>query len=333
LYRLAEDDNQSPILLVPTKQVEYFLAVINRSLGTSLTIPSGAKGIFNIVLSKDDGTPYPRYLGRALNQKMADDLREVIPPRYYKLDGEPPVAKPPLDTSLAAFKAKIEAMNLTQKAKKQHNKEKAKVERVAKQQSWRSSTKRVQRYLGLRKRRDGDITAEHAKSKGKQLDWNDYTAALQQSIVSSGPSTFYDPEKPAMFTQEDAVVFICIDVEAYEFNNNVITEIGIATLDVLDLVGKAPGALGANWREAIRARHFRIKESMHLKNSVHVIGCADRFEFGYVYFSTFSISVHFPASKTCHSTSPFPSSFPYPHTAHPFPLLPFTLLTLFPKPH
>ncbi|PQE14580.1 qde-2-interacting protein [Rutstroemia sp. NJR-2017a WRK4] len=281
LYRLSEDDNQSPILLVPTKQVEYFLAVINRSLGTSLTIPSGAKGAFKTVFNNNnDGVPFPRYLGRALNQKMADDLREVIPPRYYKLDGEPPIAKPPVDTSLAAFKAKIEAMNLAQKAKKQHNKEKAKVERVAKQQSWRSSTKRVQRYLGLRKRRDGDIAAEQAKSTGKQLDWNDYTVALQRSVIPSGPSTFYDPEKPAMFTQEDAVVFVCIDVEAYEFNNNVITEIGIATLDVLDLVGKAPGALGANWREAIRARHFRIKESMHLNNSVHVIGCADRFEFG-----------------------------------------------------
>ncbi|PQE18665.1 qde-2-interacting protein [Rutstroemia sp. NJR-2017a BVV2] len=279
LYRLSEDNNQSPILLVPTKQVEYFLAVINQSLGTSLTIPSGAKGAFKTVFN-NDGTPYPRYLGRALNQRMADDLREVIPPRYYKLDGEPRIAKPPIDTSLAAFKAKIEAMNLAQKAKKQHNKEKAKVERVAKQQSWRSSTKRVQRYLGLRKRRDGDLAAEQAKSKGKQLDWNDYTVALQQSLIPSGPSTFYDPEKPAIFTQEDAVVFVCIDVEAYEFNNNVITEIGIATLDVLDLVGKALGPLAVNWREAIRARHFRIKESMHLNNSVHVIGCADRFEFG-----------------------------------------------------
>jgi hypothetical protein len=220
---------------------------------------------------------------------MADDLREVIPPRHYKLDGEPPIINPPIDTSLAAFKAKIEAMNVVQKAKKQHNKEKQKVDRLAKQQSMRNSTKRVQRYLGLRKRRDGDLATVNANLKGEKLDWNDYTAALeQQSLIPSGPHTFYDPEKPAMFTQEDAVVFVCIDVEAYEFNNNIITEIGIATLDVLDLVGKAPGALAANWREAIRARHFRIKEYIHLNNSVHVTGCADKFEFGYVSFSTLS---------------------------------------------
>ncbi|KAM3068689.1 hypothetical protein ACMFMG_010868 [Clarireedia jacksonii] len=279
LYRLQEDNNQSPILLVPTKQLEYFLTVINQSLGASLTIPSGAKGAFKTVFN-NDGTPYPRYLGRALNQRMADGLREVIPPRHYKLDGEPPVVKPIVDTSLAAFKAKIEAMNMAQKAKKKHNKQKQKIERVAKQQSWRSSTKRVQRYLGLRKRKDGDLTAGDAKSEGKELNWDDYAATLQQSLIQRGPNTFYDPEKPAKFTQEDAVVFISIDVEAYELNNNAITEIGIATLDVLDLVDMAPGPLAANWREAIRARHFRIKEHIHLNNSIHVTGCADKFGFG-----------------------------------------------------
>ncbi|KAF7930238.1 hypothetical protein BELL_0073g00070 [Botrytis elliptica] len=256
LYRLREDPNQSPIILVPTKQVEYFLAVINRSLGTNLTIPSGSAGAFDAVFS-NDGTPYPRYLGRVLNKNMADELRENVPPRYYKLDGEPPIAKPLVDTSLAAFRAKIEALNLTAKNKKAANKEKQRVERVAKQKAWKDSTKRIQRYLGLRKRSDNGTPTN-----------------------SSDNDTFYDPEKPTKFMMEDAVVFVCIDVEAYEMNNNIITEIGIATLDVLDIANMEPGELGENWRKAIRARHFRIKENMHLNNTKHVQGCAGSFEFG-----------------------------------------------------
>ncbi|ATZ54582.1 hypothetical protein BCIN_10g05730 [Botrytis cinerea B05.10] len=258
LHRLREDSNQSPIILVPTKQVEYFLAVINRSLGTNLTIPSGSAGAFDAVFS-NDGTPYPRYLGRVLNKNMADELRENVPPRYYKLDGEPPITKPLVDTSLAAFRAKIEALSLTAKNKKAANKEKQRVERVAKQKSWKDSTKRVQRYLGLRKRSDND------------------TATVSDSADNN---TFYDPEKRTKFMMEDAVVFVCIDVEAYEMNNNIITEIGIATLDVLDIANMEPGVLGENWRKAIRARHFRIKENMHLNNTKHVQGCAGSFEFG-----------------------------------------------------
>ena len=192
---------------------------------------------------------------------MADELRENVPPRYYKLDGEPPITKPLVDTSLAAFRAKIEALSLTAKNKKAANKEKQRVERVAKQKSWKDSTKRVQRYLGLRKRSDND------------------TATVSDSADNN---TFYDPEKCTKFMMEDAVVFVCIDVEAYEMNNNIITEIGIATLDVLDIANMEPGVLGENWRKAIRARHFRIKENMHLNNTKHVQGCAGSFEFGYV---------------------------------------------------
>lgn len=192
---------------------------------------------------------------------MADELRQNVPPRYYKLNGEPPITKPLVDTALAAFRAKIEALNVTAKNKKAANKEKQRVERVAKQQAWKDSTKRVQRYLGLRKRSDNDAPTDR---------------------TSTDTNTFYDPEKPTKFILEDAVVFVCIDVEAYEFNNNVVTEIGIATLDVLDIATMEPGVLGENWRNAIRARHFRIKEHMHLNNTKHVQGCADRFEFGYV---------------------------------------------------
>lgn len=190
---------------------------------------------------------------------MADLLRQIVPPRYFKLDGEPLVTKPLGDASLVAFRETVERLNSAARDKKAAHKQKQRVERVVKQKAWKDSTKRVQRFLGLRQRLDSNTPEAH-----NFADLN----------------TFYDPDHPSKFMMEDLVVFICVDVEAYEFNNKIITEIGIATLDVLDIVNMPPGVLGENWRKAIRARHFRIKENMHLKNTKHVRGCADKFEFG-----------------------------------------------------
>jgi hypothetical protein len=84
LYRASHDPNQQPILLIPTKQFEYFLATINQSLRTSLTIPiGGASGAFQVTF-ENDGTPQPRYLGRSTDREMADNLKHNVPPRYYR---------------------------------------------------------------------------------------------------------------------------------------------------------------------------------------------------------------------------------------------------------
>lgn len=71
-----------------------------------------------------------------------------------------------------------------------------------------------------------------------------------------------------------------IQVEAYERDKKLITEIGISTLDTDDLKTLVPGKGGINWLSAIRARHFRINEYKHLQNFEFVAGCADKFEFG-----------------------------------------------------
>lgn len=84
LYRASLDPNQQALLLVPTKQLEHFLATINRSLKTSLTIPKGgANGVFSVTF-ENDGTPQPRYLGRSTNREMAGNLKDNVPPRYYR---------------------------------------------------------------------------------------------------------------------------------------------------------------------------------------------------------------------------------------------------------
>lgn len=89
-----------------------------------------------------------------------------------------------------------------------------------------------------------------------------------------------DPEEKAPYPFESWVVFVCADVEAYERANNLITEIGISTLDTWEVKDIPPGKNGDNWEKKIRKRHFLIKEHAHLVNREFVAGCPDRFEFG-----------------------------------------------------
>lgn len=71
-----------------------------------------------------------------------------------------------------------------------------------------------------------------------------------------------------------------MDVEAFEYNQRLITEVGISTLDIKDLVGIQPEIRGSNWVEKIRSHHFRVREHGHLLNKDHVKGCPGKFDFG-----------------------------------------------------
>jgi hypothetical protein len=172
-------------------------------------------------------------------------------------------------------------MMQAQKGKKLASKEKQKGDRVAKQQSWNRSIKRVQRYLGIREAGiESKIVAIRAGIENSGLQWLEYDAAVNAAVAKLPPPVNFDAAKPAPYNQENSVVFVCVDIEAYERNTSLITEIGIATLDTRDIASMIPGEGGANWRSMIRARHFRIKEYQHLQNVEFVQGCADRFEFG-----------------------------------------------------
>ena len=74
------------------------------------------------------------------------------------------------------------------------------------------------------------------------------------------------------------MVFVCIDVEAWEKDQSIVTEIGVSTLDTNDLTQLPPGEGGRNWMTAIRPRHFRIIEHKSFINQEFIAGCADRFE-------------------------------------------------------
>ncbi|PBP28596.1 QDE-2-interacting protein [Diplocarpon rosae] len=297
IYRGPSDLNLQPIILVPTKQVEAFLARINRTLNTSLAVPSsGANGTFQVTFT-NDGNPQPRYLGSSTQSKMAETLLKNVPPHYYKLDSEPGAVGTPSDRSLAAFRAKIELMTAAQKGKKTANKEKQKKERIEKQQAWHHSIKRVQRYLGLRESNSSRLAAINESLKGKSSgEWNAFDDAVQAALAKLPPSAYFDAGEPAPYTPEGSVVFVCVDVEAYERNTRLITEIGISTLDTLDLISLVPGEGGVEWMKKIRARHFRISDHKHLNNGNFVAGCADRFEFGDSEFVSLKDAPHVVAS-------------------------------------
>lgn len=170
-----------------------------------------------------------------------------------------------------------------QRGKKTANKEKQKKERIEKQHSWNHGIKRVQRYLGLRSheaRNDQIAAIRKTVSENTALQWGAYEEAVKALAANLPPTTHFSPDQLIHFGQEEEVVFVCVDVEAYERNTKLITEIGVATLDTKDIESVLPGEGGANWMGAIRARHFRIEEHKHLNNTEFVSGCADRFEFG-----------------------------------------------------
>ena len=117
--------------------------------------------------------------------------------------------------------------------------------RIAKASANRQQVKRAQRYLGLR-------------SRGPSV-----------MLSKSGPGTL--PSYP---------VLVSIDIEVWERNHNLLTEVGISTLYTNDLLGIEPGENGKDWLAKIKHRHLRIEENKHQKNGTFVDDMSERFEFG-----------------------------------------------------
>lgn len=75
-------------------------------------------------------------------------------------------------------------------------------------------------------------------------------------------------------------VFVCIDCEASEWDQQKVTELGVAVLDTKDLAGTAPGQYGEEWIKEMNYAHFRPVEYAHVVNRRFVKGAEDRFAFG-----------------------------------------------------
>lgn len=243
--------SSKPLLLVLAADVEAFFLEINKTLNLRLRFPNPSHAPGFVLSFREPGSPCPRYLGKLLSKDDQAALENKIPSPEFRHEAEELLD---LNT-LSAFRDKIQLAVDAGKSKPKTSKGKKKgggnddgmVAGVPKD-SWSSQLEKTCRFLGL------DKIANDPSLRG--------------TIV----------KRPASKPFHDNVIFISIDVEAYERSRRTITEIGISTLDTADLLGLTPGKGGVEWTRKIRSRHFRIKESAHLENHEFVTGCADRFE-------------------------------------------------------
>ncbi|KAK0646599.1 hypothetical protein B0T16DRAFT_328729 [Cercophora newfieldiana] len=253
LYYIHRPDapHKDPLLFVPTYQFEHLLDTVNNKLGIYLNIPGGANNKkFRHAFGLGD-TPRPRFLGRSTSEEVFHDLTEDYPP----IHSDDNLAKA-TDLGREFFIEYLQSIMAI------HNKKKGKASKSRKRlkvhREWGHSTKRVQRYLGLRQSNGIANTAQ---------------------VTASGAQTV-DLGRPMDIKPEDSVRFVAIDIEAYEHNHDLITEVGVAVLDTDKLVGVGPGEAGKNWFPLIDAHHFRVDEARWAVNRDHVHGCPDWFNFG-----------------------------------------------------
>ncbi|KAK3504969.1 QDE-2-interacting protein [Neurospora crassa] len=246
LYRPSNEGNKNPLIFVPTYQMQHLLDVINRKLDVKFTFPRGHQDMFAMPFGQSN-TAKPRFLGRSRSAEEWKQLTKNVP------------ARKPGDTSEnAPFLAKQELtrrlnsiFSIQDKSKKTKNNQ---YKRYNLHRAWGKNIKRVQRYLGLRRR------------------------VLSDPEVSS--YTPLDLTQPTGIQPEKSVVFVAIDLEAYELDQSIITEVGLAILDTAEITNVAPGEGSKNWFDFIKARHIRVKEFSWAQNSRHVQGRAEYFDFG-----------------------------------------------------
>ncbi|KAI0552959.1 hypothetical protein F4679DRAFT_533085 [Xylaria curta] len=241
---------RQPLLLVPTTQFEAYLRIANNELDTRFTIPRGGAGKQFALSFGDWDTPVPRFLGRANSASALEALKkrtnEVPADNLRHLT--PACHQTYLDNIDKIYDS-------TKTRDKQKKEQEARQRRIRRQKDSGRMLKRVQRYLGLRR------ATPHVSNK-------------------SLAKTSWDVSKPVPFKARESVRFVSFDVEAYERDTRVVTEIGFAVLDTDDIIDVHPGERGENWFPLVQAYHFRIKERSYIVNSEFVQGCPEAFDFG-----------------------------------------------------
>ncbi|GAB7355855.1 hypothetical protein MBLNU459_g6515t2 [Dothideomycetes sp. NU459] len=251
--------SNKPLVFVTLDQFQALIAEVDRTFPSLLVrIPANSEEAGLIVGFGLHPSLRPRFLGRSNNREEFKSLEA----RAEEFEDAFEMYQPD-ERSLTTFKRYMEAAFDATKNKSKAIKERKREEKVVRQQDMGRQLKRAQRYLGLR--------ARSASSDAQ-------TPGLARS-TSPMPRN-YNVMSPSPFPFDGDVIFIAVDIESYERNHNIITEIGIATLDTRDLDGKPSGVVGKDWHRYIRARHFRIKDYLHLVNVDFVKGCPENFEFG-----------------------------------------------------
>ena len=180
------------------------------------------------------------------------------------------------DMTFPAFRRKMADAIESGKNKSKQAREKKRKDRIQIKKGWCAELKRAQCYLGLRPRGTAKYEEFH---KDPNMAWEESQKAQDEYEKAAGislPPLDLNARVPYAFDHN--VVFVCVDLEAFEHDQRKITEIGVSTLDTLDIIKTPPGKGGENWMRFIRCRHFRITEAAHLTNTEFITGCADRFQ-------------------------------------------------------
>ncbi|KAI1659553.1 hypothetical protein F4813DRAFT_387659 [Daldinia decipiens] len=246
---------RNPLLLVPSAQFEELLKHVNSHLKLQLDIPEGEIGKNFSVTFGDWDTPLPRFLGRASNSTVLDEL--VL--RIHRL---PVDDLAQLSTAaLQNYRAKMDNVygslkQVKDKAVVKASKRAKSIRRrIRRQKGYGRMTKRAQRYLGLR-----GLSGYPSSLDITATDWN--------------------VDMPVPFKPEGSIRFVSVDIEAWEKSINVITEVGLAILDTQDTINVPPGRDGYRWFPLIKSHHFIIEEHKKKINYKYVQGCPGQFNFG-----------------------------------------------------
>ncbi|OAP59156.1 hypothetical protein AYL99_06454 [Fonsecaea erecta] len=261
-----------PIFLVPHAQVQELVTEIGEAFNIPVSVPA-----FPFTLTfYEDGTPGPQHLGQSHSKEEAQEIQNSVP------DAVSDHGECPQDASLESrqqfedFEHKCRAaLAATSKSKGGRSKKKGGDDRLVAVRNWYVQLRRAQRYMGLRRK------TSQIQHPDPSMPWDEQEQFHQQQLKRA--HLILDPldlSAPVPYPFEAEPVIIAIDIEAYERSHNLITEIGISTLDTLDLVNIPPGPSGKNWTDQIRSRHFRIKGREHLINKDFCVGDPNSFHFG-----------------------------------------------------
>lgn len=265
---MPESFGTGPIMFVPVDQVKQLLKEISEAFKVEVKIPR-----FPFVVPfYDDKTPQPVFLGTSHNREEMNDIKNTIPDPAPD-HGECPLdASPEIKSSFQKWHDKcLQVQQATKKSKSGSKKKNGGLQASFPEKC--DQLKRAQRYFGLRPRMKSvdDV---------KGLTWSQREDLMQEQLNHQLTIEFFNTQEVAPYKFDGQPVIISIDVESYERNHSLITEVGVSTLDTMDLIDVSPGKGGEQWTKLIRSRHFLINGRENLVNHDFVHGCPESFHFG-----------------------------------------------------
>lgn len=252
---------------MPQSEAHDFVQTINNAFpqaGLSLGRLSSRFDGLTIQFRSKHSQLRPRFLGVINNQEQYERIRTKVPGCDFKVPGLPVERELDEDDpeveqyDLQLFQALDLGGNKKKGSSKKATPQVREEQQTRMQLDSKDNLEMVERFLGLRASKSKTVSVSSGwESIPKERSWEEERAELARIAALKAPPAAIDYNKPPAFPFHSNVVFVCVDVEAYEKDSSKITEIGISTLDTKKLEGVAPGQAASDWRNKIRARHFR----------------------------------------------------------------------------